>query len=268
MKYEEAMRRFGSDKPDLRFEMEIVDLSVILKECGFKVFSGAIANGGIVRAINVKGGAKFSRKEIDALAKFAASYKAKGVAWYKSSDGEISSSYAKFLSDTENEAIKEAVFFEDGDLILIVADREKIVCDTLGALRCHMAKKLGLVKKDEYRMLWVTDFPLFEYDEESGALYAAHNPFTMPVVEDIKYLDTEPLKVNSTAFDIVINGNGSRRRFYANRIIRSSRRKFSELSVFQKNRVQSSVSYGCLQIRRSAARRNGIRFRPTYHPPA
>ncbi|NLZ37499.1 MAG: aspartate--tRNA ligase [Clostridiales bacterium] len=206
MKYEEAMRRFGSDKPDLRFEMEIVDLSVILKECGFKVFSGAIANGGIVRAINVKGGAKFSRKEIDALAKFAASYKAKGVAWYKSSDGEISSSYAKFLSDTENEAIKEAVFFEDGDLILIVADREKIVCDTLGALRCHMAKKLGLVKKDEYRMLWVTDFPLFEYDEESGALYAAHNPFTMPVVEDIKYLDTEPLKVNSTAFDIVING--------------------------------------------------------------
>ena len=206
MTYKEAMLRFGSDKPDLRFGMEISDLTGILKNCAFKVFAGAIANNGFIRAINVKGGARFSRKEIDALAVFAASYKAKGVAWCKSVNNEISSSYAKYLTDAENEEIKKAVGFEDGDLILIVADREKVVCDTLGALRCHMARKMGLISKDDYKMLWITDFPLFEKDDETGEIDATHNPFTMPVADDIKYLESDPLKVNSTAFDIVING--------------------------------------------------------------
>ncbi len=206
MTYREAMLRFGSDKPDLRFGMEIVDLTDILRNCAFKVFAGAIANNGYIRAINVKNGAKFSRKEIDALAVFAASYKAKGVAWYKSAGGEISSSYAKFLTDEENSAVREAVGFEDGDLILIIADREKVVCDTLGALRCHMARKMDLIRRDDYKLLWITDFPLFEKDDETGEIDATHNPFTMPVEDDIQYLDSDPLKVNSTAFDIVING--------------------------------------------------------------
>lgn len=206
MTYREAMLRFGSDKPDLRFGMEIVDLTDILRNCAFKVFAGAIANNGYIRAINVKNGAKFSRKEIDALAVFAASYKAKGVAWYKSAGGEISSSYAKFLTDEENSAVREAVGFEDGDLILIIADREKVVCDTLGALRCHMARKMDLIRRDDYKLLWITDFPLFEKDDETGEIDATHNPFTMPVEDDIQYLDSDPLMVNSTAFDIVING--------------------------------------------------------------
>ena len=207
MPYAEAMDRFGSDKPDIRFGFELCDLSSLLKDCGFKVFSGAIENGGSVRAINVKGGAKFSRKEIDSLVEFVKSYRAKGLAWLKYAEsGEISSSYAKFLSDAENEAIKNAMQLEAGDLILIVADKNSVVFDSLGALRCECAKRLGLLDPFDFKFLWVTEFPLLEYSEEDGRFYAKHHPFTSPMDEDLEYIDTDPARVRAKAYDIVLNG--------------------------------------------------------------
>lgn len=207
MTYAEAMEKYGSDKPDLRFGFEITDISGEVKDCEFKVFSGAIQNGGSVRGINIKGGAeKFSRKEIDALTQYAKTYKAKGLAWSKNVGGEISSSYAKFLTEEENTAIYEKMDFQNGDLILIVADKNKVVFDTLGALRCHVAKKLGLADPFDYKLLWITEFPLLEYDEDADRYKAMHHPFTMPMEEDIGYLKTNPEKVRSVAYDIVING--------------------------------------------------------------
>ncbi len=206
MTWREAMERYGSDKPDLRFGFELVNLTDTLRGCGFRVFAGAIDAGGSVRAINVKGGAKFSRKEIDSLTEFAKSYRAKGVAWLKSANGERSSSYAKFLTDEENARIEKTVGFEDGDLVLIVADKNSVVFDTLGALRRECARRLGLLNPHEYKLLWVTEFPLFEYDEEEGTYKAMHHPFTAPMEEDIPLLDTDTGAVRSRAYDIVING--------------------------------------------------------------
>lgn len=207
MTYAEAMERFGSDKPDLRFGMEIKNLSDIVKNCSFKVFAGAIENGGSVRGINAKGAAsKFSRKEIDSLVEFVKTYKAKGLAWYKLSGGEVSSSYAKFLTPEENDAIAKALELEDGDIAFIVADKNSVVFDSLGALRCEAAKRLGLINKDDYKLLWITEFPLLEYNEEENRYQAKHHPFTMPMEEDLKYLEAEPEKVRSIAYDIVING--------------------------------------------------------------
>lgn len=207
MTYAEAMERFGSDKPDLRFGMEIKNLSDIVKDCSFKVFVGAIENGGSVRGINAKGAAsKLSRKEIDSLVEFVKTYRAKGLAWYKLSGGEVSSSYAKFLSPEENDAIAKALQLEDGDIAFIVADKNSVVFDSLGALRCELAKRLGLIDKDDYKLLWITEFPLLEYNEEEDRYQAKHHPFTMPMAEDLKYLETEPEKVRSIAYDIVING--------------------------------------------------------------
>ena len=207
MPYAEAMERFGSDKPDIRFGFELCDLSALLSGCEFKVFAGAIANGGSVRAINVKGGAKFSRKEIDSLVEFVKSYRAKGLAWLKYAEsGEISSSYAKFLSDAENEAIKEKVGLEAGDLVLIVADKNDVVFDSLGALRCECAKRLGLLDPFDFKFLWVTEFPLLEYSEEDGRFYAKHHPFTSPMDEDLQYIDSDPGRVRAKAYDIVLNG--------------------------------------------------------------
>ena len=207
MTYAEAMDRYGSDKPDLRFGMELCNISDVVKTCGFGVFTGAVENGGSVRGINVKGGAKFSRKEIDALTDHAKTYKAKGLAWYKiAEDGTVSSSYAKFLTDEENAAVVSALGIEKGDLALIVADKNKVVFDALGALRCEVARKLGLVDPHKYELLWVTDFPLLEYSEEDGRYYATHHPFTMPAEEDLQYLDSDPGRVRSIAYDIVING--------------------------------------------------------------
>ncbi|MBQ7375766.1 MAG: aspartate--tRNA ligase [Clostridia bacterium] len=207
MPYEEAMNRFGSDKPDIRFGFELCDLSAILKDCGFKVFAGAIENGGSVRAINVKGGAKFSRKEIDSLVEFVKSYRAKGLAWLKwAESGDISSSYAKFLTEDENEAIKSAVGAEAGDLVLIVADKNSVVFDSLGALRCECAKRLGLLDPFDFKFLWVTEFPLLEYSEEDGRFYAKHHPFTSPMDEDLQYIDSDPARVRAKAYDIVLNG--------------------------------------------------------------
>ena len=207
MPYAEAMERFGSDKPDVRFGFELNNISDIVKDSEFKVFAGAIENGGSVRAINVKGGARFSRKEIDSLTEVAKTYKAKGMAWLKwAESGEISSSYAKFLSESENEAIKSAMAAEPGDLILIIADKNKVVFDSLGALRCECAKRMGLLDPMDFKFLWVTEFPLLEYSEEDGRFYAMHHPFTAPMDEDLQYIDSDPGRVRAKAYDIVLNG--------------------------------------------------------------
>ena len=207
MPYAEAMERFGSDKPDVRFGFELNNISEIVKDSEFKVFAGAIENGGSVRAINVKGGARFSRKEIDSLTEVAKTYKAKGMAWLKwAESGEISSSYAKFLSDAENEAIKSAMGAEPGDLILIIADKNKVVFDALGSLRCECAKRMGLLDPMDFKFLWVTEFPLLEFSEEDGRFYAMHHPFTAPMDEDLQYIDSDPGRVRAKAYDIVLNG--------------------------------------------------------------
>ena len=207
MPYAEAMDRFGSDKPDIRFGYELTNLSDIAKNCGFKVFSGAVEAGGSVRAINVKGGAKFSRKEIDSLVEFVKAYRAKGLAWLKwAENGDVSSSYAKFLTEEENEAIKSAMNAEAGDLILIVADKNKVVFDSLGALRCECAKRMGILDPMDFKFLWVTEFPLLEYSEEDGRFYAMHHPFTSPMDEDLQYIDSDPARVRAKAYDIVLNG--------------------------------------------------------------
>ncbi len=207
MTYAEAMERFGSDKPDLRFGFELKNLSNVVKDCSFRVFKGAIDDGGSVRGINVKGGAaRFSRKEIDSLGEFVKTYRAKGLAWSKNADGEISSSYAKFLTPEENEAIYKALDFEKGDLCFIVADKDNVVFDALGALRCEVAKRMGLCDPMDFKLLWITEFPLFEYDEEEGRYYSKHHPFTSPMDEDLPLMDTDPSKVRGKAYDIVING--------------------------------------------------------------
>ncbi len=207
MPYAEAMERFGSDKPDIRFGFELKNLSDILENTEFKVFAGAIAAGGSVRAINVNGGASMSRKEIDALVEFVKTYRAKGLAWLKwAESGDISSSYAKFLSDAENEAIKARMEAKPGDLILIVADKNDVVFDALGNLRCHCAKKMGLCDPMDFKFLWVTEFPLLEWSEEDNRFYAKHHPFTMPMEEDLQYIDTDPGRVRAKAYDIVLNG--------------------------------------------------------------
>ena len=206
MTWHEAMERYGSDKPDIRFGFELNNISDIVANSEFKVFSGAVQGGGSVRAINVKGGAKFSRKEIDALTEKAKHYHAKGLAWLKKANGEVSSSYAKFLTEEENNAIMNRLGLEDGDLVLVVADKNKVVFDTLGALRCECAKRLGLLDPFDFKFLWVTEFPLFEYSEEDGRYYAMHHPFTAPMAEDYELIDSDPARVRARAYDIVLNG--------------------------------------------------------------
>lgn len=207
MTYCEAMERFGSDKPDMRFGLEIKNITSIVKECGFGVFTGAIAGGGSVRAVNIKGGAdKFSRKDIDALGEYVKTYRAKGLAWMVREEGEVRSPIAKFLTDAEIDAIFEATDAQVGDVLVFVADKDGVVCDSLGALRVHVAKKLGLIDKNTYSLLWVTEFPLLEYDEDEQRYAAKHHPFTAPMDEDLGLLDTAPEKVRAKAYDIILNG--------------------------------------------------------------
>lgn len=207
MPWKEAMENYGSDKPDVRFEMKLHDLSSILASTEFKVFAGAIAGGGSVRAINVKGVAdKMSRKEIDKLTDFVKTYRAKGLAWLKGGD-EKTSSYAKFLTEEENLAIEKTMNFEKGDVVFIVADASnQVVFDSLGALRCKCGEAYGFYDKKEFALLWVTDFPMFEKDEENGRYKAMHHPFTAPKDEDLALLDTAPEQVRAKAYDIIING--------------------------------------------------------------
>lgn len=208
MTYNEAMNRFGSDKPDLRFGFEIKCLSEIVKDSEFKVFSDAVKNGGDVRAINVNGyGNEFTRKNISQLEDFVKTYGAKGLAWIKLTDEGITSPIAKFLKEEELNEIIKRMEAKKGDLILIVADKPSVVFAALGSLRVEVAKRLDLIKNDEYKLVWITEFPLFEYDEEENRYVAKHHPFTHPVDEDIELLETSPEKVRAKAYDIVINGD-------------------------------------------------------------
>ena len=207
MTWKEAMERYGSDKPDTRFGFELKNLSDIVAGTDFVVFANAIANGGSVRAINVKGGASFSRKEIDKLVDFVKTYRARGLAWYKiAENGDVSSSFASKLAPEMVAAIAARMEAENGDLILVVADKDKVVFDALGALRCECAKRMGLLKSDDFKFLWVVEFPLLEYSEEDGRFYAMHHPFTAPMDEDLQYIDSDPGRVRAKAYDIVLNG--------------------------------------------------------------
>lgn len=207
MPYDEAMARYGSDKPDTRFGLELVDLSEIVKDSSFKVFAGAVSSGGQVKAINVKGAAsKYSRKDIDALTEFVAVYGAKGLAWLKAEEDGLKGPISKFISDEEANGINAALEVEAGDLILFVADKKNVVADALGALRLKLGKELGLIDQSKFNFLWVTDWPLLEYDEEAGRYFAAHHPFTMPVREDLGLLDSDPGAVRAQAYDLVLNG--------------------------------------------------------------
>jgi aspartyl-tRNA synthetase len=207
MSYDEAMGSYGSDKPDTRFEMKLVDLSEIFQNSSFKVFAGAVSKGGQVKAINVKNGAvTYSRKDIDGLTEFAARYGAKGLAWLKAEEDGLKGPIVKFFTEEELNALNAALAVEKDDLILFVADKKKIVADALGALRIKIAKELNLIDSSLYNFLWVTDWPLLEYDEDARRYSAAHHPFTMPVKEDIELLDSEPSKVHAQAYDIVLNG--------------------------------------------------------------
>ncbi len=207
MTWAEAMERFGSDKPDIRFGMELVNVTDVVKDCDFVVFKGAIENGGSVRGINVKGQGAMPRKKIDALVDFAKGYGAKGLAYIAiHEDGSIKSSFAKFMKDEEMDALVKAMDGQPGDLLLFAADRDKIVFAVLGALRCEMADQLELVSKDDYRFLWVTEFPVFEWSDEENRYMAMHHPFTMPMEEDLELLDTDMGKARAKAYDIVLNG--------------------------------------------------------------
>ncbi|MGW6662122.1 aspartate--tRNA ligase [Peribacillus sp. NPDC055009] len=206
MTYNEAMSRYGSDKPDTRFGMELKDVSEIVKDSDFKVFTGAVASGGQVKAIVVKdGNADYSRKDIDGLAEFAAIYGAKGLAWLKVEEDGVKGPIAKFFAE-DQEQLVSVLEAEVGDLILFVADKKGIVADSLGALRIKLGKERGLIDQSKFNFLWVTDWPLFEYDEEEGRYYAAHHPFTMPFREDMDKLESDPASVRAQAYDLVLNG--------------------------------------------------------------
>ena len=207
MTWQEAMDRFGSDKPDLRFGMELVNVTDVVKDCEFVVFKGAIENGGTVRGINAKGQGSMPRKKIDALVEFAKGYGAKGLAYIAiGEDGTVKSSFAKFMKEEEMQALIQAMGGEHGDLLLFAADKNKVVWDVLGALRLELANQMEMLKKDEYKFLWVTEFPLLEWSEEEERYTAMHHPFTMPMEEDIQYLESDPGRVRAKAYDIVLNG--------------------------------------------------------------
>ena len=207
MTWREAMDRYGSDKPDLRFGMELKNVSQVVKDCGFVVFKGALENGGSVRGINAEGQGHMPRKKIDALVEYAKGFGAKGLAYVAlAEDGSFKSSFAKFMTDDEMRALIAAMDGKPGDLLLFAADRDKVVFDVLGSLRLELARQLDLLKKDDFKFLWVTEFPLLEYSEEEDRYVAMHHPFTMPMDEDIQYIDTDPGRVRAKAYDIVLNG--------------------------------------------------------------
>jgi aspartyl-tRNA synthetase, bacterial type len=207
MPYVEAMERFGSDKPDIRFGLELKNVSEVIKNCGFSVFTGALEKGGSVRGINAEGQGDMPRKKIDALVDFAKDYGAKGLAYLAiDAEGTYKSSFAKFMTEEELKNLVAAMNGKPGDLLLFAADEDDTVFAVLGALRLEIAKNLGLLNKNEYKFLWVTEFPLLEYSKEDNRYYAKHHPFTMPMEEDLPLLDTDPGKVRAKAYDITLNG--------------------------------------------------------------
>ncbi len=208
MTWQEAMDRYGSDKPDIRFGMELTDVTDVVKDCEFAVFKGAVENGGTVRGINAKGQGGMPRKKIDKLVSFAKDYGAKGLAYIAiQEDGTVKSSFAKFMKEEEMSALISAMGGENGDLLLFAADKNKVVWDVLGALRLELARQMELLDKNEYKFLWITEFPLLEWNEEQGRYTAMHHPFTMPMEEDLQYIDSDPGRVRAKAYDITLNGN-------------------------------------------------------------
>ncbi|MGM0830513.1 MAG: aspartate--tRNA ligase [Bacillota bacterium] len=207
MTYDDAMSRYGSDKPDTRFGLELIDVSEIVKESGFKVFAGAVASGGQVKLINVKGGAsQYSRKDIDGLTEFVARFGAKGLAWLKVEEEGLKGPISKFVTEEDASQISASANAESGDLLLFVADKKSVVADALGALRLKLGKELKLIDETKFNFLWVTDWPLLEFDEGENRYYAAHHPFTMPVREDLERFETDPSSVRAEAYDLVLNG--------------------------------------------------------------
>ena len=207
MTWQEAMDRYGSDKPDTRFGMELINVTDVVKECGFGVFSGAVANGGTVRGLNAKGQGEMARKKIDALVEFVKTYGAKGLAYIAMhEDGTIKSSFAKFMTEEEMNNLIAAMGGEPGDLLLFAADKNKVVWDSLGALRLELAKQMDIIPEGKWNFLWITEFPQFEWSDEQGRFLAMHHPFTMPMEEDIQYLISDPGRVRAKAYDIVLNG--------------------------------------------------------------
>jgi aspartyl-tRNA synthetase len=207
MTYAEAIRRFGVDNPDLRFGLELVELTDLVKGAGFKVFADVAASGGIIKGLNAKGCAGFSRKEIDDLTEFAKIYGAKGLAYVKIENGEWHSPIAKFFTAEEIQSMNKAFDANDGDLLLFVADKPKVVNDSLGKLRNHLANLLGLLDKNVFRFVWITDFPLLEWDDEEKRWAAVHHPFTAPMDEDLQYVESDAGRCRAKAYDLVLNGN-------------------------------------------------------------
>ena len=243
MTWQEAMDRFGSDKPDIRFGMESTDVSEVVKDCEFVVFKNALENGGSVRGINAKGQGAMPRKKIDKLVDLAKDFGAKGLAYVAiQEDGTIKSSFAKFMSEEEMAALVKAMDGENGDLLLFAADKNQVVWDVLGNLRLEIARQLELLDKNEYKFLWITEFPLLEWNEEAGRYTAMHHPFTMPMEEDLHLIDTDPGKVRAKAYDIVLNGTeiggGSVRIF--NQEIQS---KMFEVLGFTKEQAQEQFGF-------------------------
>ena len=243
MTWQEAMDRFGSDKPDLRFGMELKDVSDIVKNCGFGVFTGAIAGGGTVRAINAKGQGAISRKKLDKLVERAKDFGAKGLAYIALlPGGEIKSTFTKFLTEEEINALMKALEAEEGDLLLFAADKHKIVWDTLGNVRIELAKQMDLLDPKEFRFVWITEFPLLEWSEDQGRYTAMHHPFTMPMEEDWDMIDTDPGKVRAKAYDIVLNGcelGGGSVRIHR----RDIQEKMLEVLGFTPERAQESFGF-------------------------
>ena len=243
MTWQEAMDRFGSDKPDTRFGMELNDVTEVVKNCGFGVFTGAIENGGSVRGINAKGQGAMPRKKIDKLVDFAKDFGAKGLAYLCiNEDGSYKSSFAKFMTEEELKNLVEAMAGEPGDLLLFAADKNKVVWDVLGNLRLELAKQMDLLDKNEFKFLWVTEFPLLEFNEELGRFQAMHHPFTMPMEEDIPYLESDPGRVRAQAYDIVLNGTeigGGSIRIHQNDI----QEKMFEVLGFTKEQAYSQFGF-------------------------
>ncbi len=204
--YDEAMERFGLDRPDLRFGLELCNVSDIVEDAGFKVFANVVKNGGLVKAINAKGCATFSRKQIDELTEFVAVYRAKGLAWIKIKEDEWQSPIAKFFTDAEKDALKQRLNLEVGDIVFFVADQPKITNEALGQLRNELGRRQGLVSDDVFEFTWVTEFPMFDYDETEKRYHSLHHPFTAPLEADIDKLSTAPLEMKSRAYDLVLNG--------------------------------------------------------------
>lgn len=243
MTWQEAMDRFGSDKPDIRFGMELVDVSEVVKDCEFVVFKGALENGGSVRGINAKGQGEMPRKKIDKLVDFAKDFGAKGLAYIAiQGDGTIKSSFAKFMTEDEMAALVAAMGGENGDLLLFAADKNKVVWDVLGNLRLEIARQLEILDKGEFKFLWITEFPLLEWNEDQERYQAMHHPFTMPMDEDLHLIDTDPGKVRAKAYDIVLNGTelgGGSVRIFNNEI----QSKMFEVLGFTKEQAEEQFGF-------------------------